>query len=129
MHFLGQHTRWICEASPLPGGISLAKAARGEPPGPDLQRELDAVFASIYLIEVCSTFKRRMVPNDLTKLRAVLHVFDGGVVTDLELELVRKDGRPVLVDRVLRLEGVARWVKRVKKSSGSAPYTNIEQAV
>jgi hypothetical protein len=29
----------------------------------------------------------------------------------------------------LPTEGAARWVKRIKKSSGSALYTNIDQAV
>jgi hypothetical protein len=29
----------------------------------------------------------------------------------------------------LRTEGAARWVRRIKESSGSALYTNIDQAV
>jgi hypothetical protein len=29
----------------------------------------------------------------------------------------------------LPAEGAARWVKRIKESSGSALYTNIEQAI
>jgi hypothetical protein len=29
----------------------------------------------------------------------------------------------------LPTEGAARWVKRIKESSGSALYTNIEQAI
>src|SRR6202162_612960 len=51
----------------------------------------------------------------------------GKMANSIKLEL--SDARLVWALGAMRLKGAARWIRRVKESSGSALYTNIEEAI
>ena len=51
----------------------------------------------------------------------------GKMANSIKLEV--PDARILLGLWSLPTEGAARWIRRIKESSGSAPYTNIEEAI
>jgi hypothetical protein len=51
----------------------------------------------------------------------------GKMANSIKLEV--PDARILLGLWSLPTEGAARWIRRIKESSGSALYTNIEQAI
>jgi hypothetical protein len=51
----------------------------------------------------------------------------GKMANSIKLEL--PDAQILMGLWSLPAEGAARWIRRIKESSGSAPYTNIEQAI